>query len=99
MLEIGGLRFTAAPFSGWYLVTEIGARDLGDPMRYNLLEVGLGTLLYASLTRRSMRSHVVDTVSACVGTELWPCSCGTENGSHYEVGYTAGPTLEGQGHG
>ena len=39
MLEIGGLRFTAAPFSGWYLVTEIGARDLGDPMRYNLLEV------------------------------------------------------------
>lgn len=39
MLEIGGLRFTAAPFNGWYLVTEIGARDLGDPMRYNMLEV------------------------------------------------------------
>ena len=45
MLEIGGLRFTAAPFSGWYLVTEIGARDLGDPMRYNLLEVGLRSTL------------------------------------------------------
>lgn len=41
MLEIGGLRFTAAPFNGWYLVTEIGARDLGDPMRYNMLEVRL----------------------------------------------------------
>lgn len=41
MLEIGGLRFTAAPFNGWYLVTEIGARDLGDPMRYNMLEVSV----------------------------------------------------------
>lgn len=50
MLEIGGLRFTAAPFSGWYLVTEIGARDLGDPMRYNLLEVGLRNVSVHLLT-------------------------------------------------
>jgi nitric oxide synthase oxygenase domain/subunit/sulfite reductase alpha subunit-like flavoprotein len=38
LMEIGGLRFTAAPFSGWYMVTEVGARDLGDPQRYNMLE-------------------------------------------------------------
>jgi nitric-oxide synthase, bacterial len=38
-LEIGGVSYTAAPFSGWYMVTEIGARDLGDVGRYNLLPV------------------------------------------------------------
>lgn len=38
MLDVGGLQFTAAPFSGWYMVTEIGTRDLGDPHRFNVLE-------------------------------------------------------------
>lgn len=38
MLDVGGLQFTAAPFSGWYMVTEIGSRDLGDTSRYNILE-------------------------------------------------------------
>jgi nitric-oxide synthase len=32
--EIGGLTFTAAPFSGWYAVTEI-VRDIIDEVRYN----------------------------------------------------------------
>lgn len=36
-LEIGGLRYTAAPFNGWYMETEIGARNLADERRYNLL--------------------------------------------------------------
>jgi len=36
-LEIGGLRFPAAPFNGWYMGTEIGARNLADKGRYNLL--------------------------------------------------------------
>lgn len=36
-LEIGGLYFTAAPFNGWYMGTEIGARNLADEGRYNLL--------------------------------------------------------------
>jgi nitric-oxide synthase, bacterial len=40
-LEIGGVSFSAAPFSGWYLGTEIGARDLADTDRYNALpEIG-----------------------------------------------------------
>jgi nitric-oxide synthase len=38
-LEIGGISYTAAPFSGWYMCTEIGARNLGDVNRYNLLPV------------------------------------------------------------
>lgn len=36
-LEIGGITYTAAPFNGWYMGTEIGARNLADEMRYNLL--------------------------------------------------------------
>lgn len=39
LLEIGGLEFPAAPFSGWYMSTEIGMRNLCDPHRYNILEV------------------------------------------------------------
>ena len=37
-LVIGGVGYPAAPFSGWYLGTEIGARNLVDVDRYNLLE-------------------------------------------------------------
>ncbi|GGE34017.1 nitric oxide synthase oxygenase [Pullulanibacillus camelliae] len=36
-LEIGGITYTAAPFNGWYMETEIGARNLADENRYNLL--------------------------------------------------------------
>jgi len=37
VLEIGGIRYPAAPFNGWYMLTEIGSRNLGDESRYNLL--------------------------------------------------------------
>ena len=36
-LEAGGIRYPAAPFNGWYMGTEVGSRDLGDPARYNQL--------------------------------------------------------------
>jgi nitric-oxide synthase len=45
MLEIGGVIYPAAPFNGWYQGTEIGARNLADPGRYDLLPAvarGLG---------------------------------------------------------
>ena len=35
----GDLRFTAAPFSGHYMGTEIASRNFGDESRYNLLPV------------------------------------------------------------
>ncbi|MFD7443704.1 nitric oxide synthase oxygenase [Streptomyces sp. NPDC059909] len=38
-LEIGGVCYPAAPFNGWYMGTEIGARNLGDTDRYDLLPV------------------------------------------------------------
>jgi nitric-oxide synthase len=36
-LDIGGISYTMAPFNGWYMGTEIGARNLADEDRYNLL--------------------------------------------------------------
>ena len=38
-LEIGGISYSAAPFNGWYMGTEIGARNFGDEGRYNMLPV------------------------------------------------------------
>lgn len=53
-LSIGGLRFSAAPFNGWYMGAEIGARNLADKQRYNALPkvaeaMGLDTSRNATL--------------------------------------------------
>lgn len=53
-LEIGGIRYPAAPFNGWYMETEIGARNFADVNRYNMLPkvadlMGLNTKSDASL--------------------------------------------------
>lgn len=37
VLDIGGIHYPTAPFNGWYMGTEIGARNLADEQRYNLL--------------------------------------------------------------
>jgi len=36
-MELGGIQYTAAPFSGWYVSTEIGSRNLADEDRYDML--------------------------------------------------------------
>jgi nitric-oxide synthase len=56
-LEIGGVNHTAAPFNGWYMGTEIGARDFGDASRYNVLPLLAEKL---SLDTRSERSLWID---------------------------------------
>ena len=38
-LAIGGISYSAAPFNGWYMSAEIGARNFGDVKRYNLLPI------------------------------------------------------------
>src|SRR5690625_1246565 len=53
-LEIGGIDYPMAPFNGWYMGTEIGARNLADADRYDLLPkiaeiMGLDTNLNRSL--------------------------------------------------
>jgi nitric-oxide synthase, bacterial len=55
-LEIGGICYPAAPFNGWYMGTEIGARNLADVDRYDLLpavadRLGLDTARQRSLWR------------------------------------------------
>ncbi|MGW0177260.1 nitric oxide synthase oxygenase [Rhodococcus sp. NPDC003322] len=36
-LEVGGLTYPCAPFSGWYVNTEVGARNFSDTYRYDML--------------------------------------------------------------
>ena len=36
-LAIGGVHYPLAPFNGWYMGTEIGARNLADADRYDML--------------------------------------------------------------
>ncbi|TCO40160.1 nitric-oxide synthase [Kribbella antiqua] len=55
-LVIGGVSYPAAPFNGWYMGTEIGARNLGDSDRYALVpevaeRMGLDTSDEATLWR------------------------------------------------
>lgn len=44
VLEVGGIVYPAAPFNGWYMSTEIGARNLADTNRYNMLPVIAGRM-------------------------------------------------------
>jgi nitric-oxide synthase len=55
-LSIGGVEYPCAPFNGWYMGTEIGARNLADPDRYNMLPIvaarlGMDTSRESSLWR------------------------------------------------
>ncbi|AJK64506.1 nitric oxide synthase [Bacillus velezensis] len=54
-LEIGGLSYNAAPFNGWYMGTEIGARNLADEKRYDMLK----------------KAASVMGISASLNTDLW----------------------------
>jgi nitric-oxide synthase len=59
-LVIGGITYPAAPFNGWYLNTEVGARNLADVGRYNLIpqiaeQLGLDT----SSTRTMWRDRAL----------------------------------------
>ncbi len=53
-LEIGGIHYPLAPFSGWYVSSEIGARNLSDESRYDMLPavaraMGLDTTRHQTL--------------------------------------------------
>src|SRR6478752_7102344 len=55
-LDAGGLHYSAAPFNGWYMGTEVGARNLADVDRYNQLPLiargmGLSTKSSTNLWR------------------------------------------------
>ncbi|MFC4079084.1 nitric oxide synthase oxygenase [Amycolatopsis samaneae] len=53
-LVIGGVRYPAAPFNGWYLGTEVGARNLADAGRYDLLPVVAELLGLSTASERTL---------------------------------------------
>ncbi|MET0188672.1 MAG: nitric oxide synthase oxygenase [Pseudonocardia sediminis] len=67
-LEIGGVVYPAAPFNGWYLDTEIGARNLADRDRYDLLpeiaeRMGLDTRSVRTMWRDRAAIELVRAVT------------------------------------
>ena len=57
-LDVGGCCFPMAPFNGWYVDTEIAARNLSDVNRYNLLpSIGEGLGLNLHDDRSLWRDH------------------------------------------
>ena len=54
VMEVGGLRYPAAPFTGWYMATEIGSRDFGDRDRYDRLPEIADRLGLDTTTDRSL---------------------------------------------
>ncbi|MFN2495130.1 MAG: nitric oxide synthase oxygenase [Pseudonocardiaceae bacterium] len=66
-LRIGGVDYPAAPFNGWYLGTEIGARNLADTDRYNVLpEVAYRLGLDLSTPRSLWRDRALVEVNRAV---------------------------------
>ncbi|MEV6927704.1 nitric oxide synthase oxygenase [Dactylosporangium sp. NPDC051485] len=53
-LNIGGVDYPLAPFNGWYLGTEIGARNLADRDRYDLLPAVAARMGLDTSTERSL---------------------------------------------
>lgn len=54
LLEIGGIEYKMAPFNGWYMGTEIGARNLADEDRYNFLPAVAELMGLNTQTNRSL---------------------------------------------
>lgn len=66
-LRIGGLSYSAAPFNGWYMGTEIGVRDFCDSDRYDVLpEVGRRLGLDTSSERTLWRDRALVEVNRAV---------------------------------
>lgn len=67
LLAAGAQVYPAAPFNGWYMGTEIGARNLGDEARYHQLPVIAEKLgLDTSQTRNLWRDHALLVLNEAV---------------------------------
>ncbi|WP_336204556.1 nitric oxide synthase oxygenase [Nonomuraea sp. LPB2021202275-12-8] len=66
-LEIGGVCYPCAPFNGWYMGAEIGARNLADADRYDQLPVVAERLGLDTSTERSLwRDHALVELNVAV---------------------------------
>lgn len=67
LLDVGGIRYTAAPFSGWYMLTEVGARNFADEGRYNILpEIARGLGLSTSSNRNLWKDRALVELNVAV---------------------------------
>lgn len=61
MFDCGGIQFTACPFNGWYMSSEIGCRNLCDVHRYNILDVrDNGAVYLHSYTLTWLSTYIID---------------------------------------
>ncbi|MFI6734728.1 nitric oxide synthase oxygenase [Nonomuraea sp. NPDC050451] len=66
-LEIGGICYPCAPFNGWYMGTEIGARNFADADRYDQLKVVAERLGLDTSTERTLwRDHALVELNVAV---------------------------------
>ncbi|MEU4578799.1 nitric oxide synthase oxygenase [Nonomuraea sp. NPDC023979] len=66
-LEIGGVCYPCAPFNGWYMGAEIGARNLADADRYDQLPAVAARLGLDTSTERSLwRDHALVELNVAV---------------------------------
>ncbi|MFG2072246.1 nitric oxide synthase oxygenase [Nonomuraea maritima] len=66
-LEIGGICYPCAPFNGWYMGTEIGARNFADADRYDRLGAVAERLGLDISTERSLwRDHALVELNVAV---------------------------------
>lgn len=83
-LDMGGLRYTAAPFSGWYMTTEIGARNFGDEARYDLLpEIATRMGLDTSSSRNLWKDRAL--IELCVAVAHSFRSAGMRIVDHHQA--------------
>ena len=83
-LVIGGIVYPCAPFNGWYMGTEIGARNFGDTGRYDMLpEVARLLGLDTSSERQLWRDRALVELNRAVlhSFDL----AGVQIGDHHEL--------------
>lgn len=70
----GGIRYSAAPFNGWYMGTEIGARNHVDDNRYNVLPAVAQALGIDTQREDSVARPCPDRTQPCRSRvrRLWP---------------------------
>ena len=63
MFDCGGIEYTAAPFNGWYMGTEVGSRDFCDESRYNVMQV--------CKTFKVINKSLSNNMHHCNDADLW----------------------------
>jgi nitric-oxide synthase len=85
-LDVGGNIFRLAPFNGWYLDTEIAARNFSDTNRFNLLpRIAEAMGLERSNDRTLWRDHAQLVLAEAVLYSF--AESGVRLSDHHEVGH------------